>query len=319
MLPNLAVNVGPPRGQREPGCQIRVPDRGLQLRSLVTSSQTVELSLQDTDIPAPGPDQVVLRVEAAPINPSDLGLLFAGATWPRSPPPARRTARSSQRRSRPGPSGRAGRPGSASRCRSATRAPAPSSRPGLAEPRRPCWARRSRVAGGAMYAQYRVVNAAACLQLPDGATASDGAVVVRQPADRAGHGRDDAAGGPHRPGAHRRRVQPGPDAEPALPRGADPAGEHRPQPAQADLLRAAGATWVCDSSLADVHGRPDRGADGHPGHPGVRRHRRRPAGQPDPRLHGGGGQRPAPSTAATGRRCTSRCTSTAAWTAARPS
>jgi NADPH:quinone reductase len=57
----------------------QVPEQGLQLRSLVTASQTVELSLQDTDVPAPGPDQVIVRVEAAPINPSDLGLLFAGA------------------------------------------------------------------------------------------------------------------------------------------------------------------------------------------------------------------------------------------------
>jgi NADPH:quinone reductase-like Zn-dependent oxidoreductase len=46
---------------------------------LVTTSQTVELSLEDVDVPTPEPHEVVVRVEAAPINPSDLGLLFAGA------------------------------------------------------------------------------------------------------------------------------------------------------------------------------------------------------------------------------------------------
>ena len=57
----------------------QVPEHGLQLRTLVTASQTVELSLADVDVAAPEPHQVVIRVEAAPINPSDLGLLFAGA------------------------------------------------------------------------------------------------------------------------------------------------------------------------------------------------------------------------------------------------
>jgi NADPH2:quinone reductase len=62
----------------------QVPRRALQLRSLVTASQTVELSLEDVDVPAPKPDQVVVRVEAAPINPSDLGLLLAGADTTRA-------------------------------------------------------------------------------------------------------------------------------------------------------------------------------------------------------------------------------------------
>src|SRR2546428_11727233 len=57
----------------------QVPATGLQLRTLVTDAQTVELSLAEAEVPAPGPDQVIIRVEAAPINPSDLGLLLAGA------------------------------------------------------------------------------------------------------------------------------------------------------------------------------------------------------------------------------------------------
>ncbi len=49
---------------------------GLELRSLIKSSGELEISLQQVAIPAPGPDEVVVRIEAAPINPSDLGLLL---------------------------------------------------------------------------------------------------------------------------------------------------------------------------------------------------------------------------------------------------
>ncbi len=51
----------------------------LQLRSLVKSSGDLELSLARVPVPEPGPDEVLIRVEAAPINPSDLGLLFGAA------------------------------------------------------------------------------------------------------------------------------------------------------------------------------------------------------------------------------------------------
>ena len=51
----------------------------LELRSLVTPEGELKLSLEDTSIPAPGPDELLVRVEAAPINPSDLGLLLGPA------------------------------------------------------------------------------------------------------------------------------------------------------------------------------------------------------------------------------------------------
>ncbi len=56
-----------------------LPASGLQLRSVVTSAGTLELSLVDVPTPTPKDDEVVIRVEAAPINPSDLRLLIAGA------------------------------------------------------------------------------------------------------------------------------------------------------------------------------------------------------------------------------------------------
>ena len=52
---------------------------GLQLRSLVKSSGELELSLALVPTPEPAADEVIIRVEATPINPSDLGLLFGAA------------------------------------------------------------------------------------------------------------------------------------------------------------------------------------------------------------------------------------------------
>ena len=56
-----------------------VPRDGLQLRSLVKDNGELELSLARVPTPEPAADEVVVRVEAAPINPSDLGLLFGAA------------------------------------------------------------------------------------------------------------------------------------------------------------------------------------------------------------------------------------------------
>ena len=51
----------------------------LQLRSLVTSDNTLEVALHEAQIPQPAADEVVVRVEAAPVNPSDLGVMFGPA------------------------------------------------------------------------------------------------------------------------------------------------------------------------------------------------------------------------------------------------
>src|SRR6185312_6138052 len=52
---------------------------GLQLRSTVKPEGLLELSLEEVPTPSPKTDEVVVRVEATPINPSDLGLLLAAA------------------------------------------------------------------------------------------------------------------------------------------------------------------------------------------------------------------------------------------------
>jgi NADPH:quinone reductase-like Zn-dependent oxidoreductase len=52
---------------------------GLQLRSTVKSSGELEITLVDEVFPAPASDEVLIRVEATPINPSDQGLLLGAA------------------------------------------------------------------------------------------------------------------------------------------------------------------------------------------------------------------------------------------------
>jgi NADPH2:quinone reductase len=151
-----------------------IPATAWQLRSLVKADQTLELFLEAVEVPEPGPGDVVVRVEATPINPSDLGLLLAGAdvTAAVSSGPADRPVvtapipdaamRALQARvGVPMPVGNEG---------AGTVVAAGSSAAAQALLGKPVG-----VAGGAMYAQYRCVDASLCLELPEGTTAIDGA------------------------------------------------------------------------------------------------------------------------------------------------
>ncbi len=55
------------------------PVSGLQLRSKVSADAELEISIIEVETPPPGADEVLVRIDAAPINPSDLGLLFGMA------------------------------------------------------------------------------------------------------------------------------------------------------------------------------------------------------------------------------------------------
>ena len=50
-----------------------------QLVSTLTSEGKLELSIVSVDRPEPTDDEVLIRVEASPINPSDLGAMFGPA------------------------------------------------------------------------------------------------------------------------------------------------------------------------------------------------------------------------------------------------
>src|ERR1700739_3615640 len=151
-----------------------LPDIAVELRSLVTSGGTLELSLREVPVPAPGANEVLVRVEASPINPSDLGLLIASAdmatatvtgTLERpvvtaSVPKATLGALSA-RLDKSLPVGNEG----AGTVVAAGESSAAQALVG----------KTVAIAGGAMYTQYRAVDASACLVLPEGTTARDGA------------------------------------------------------------------------------------------------------------------------------------------------
>ena len=50
-----------------------------QIRSLITKEAKLELSIQESEVPEPKDDEVIIKIEASPINPSDLGLLLGPA------------------------------------------------------------------------------------------------------------------------------------------------------------------------------------------------------------------------------------------------
>ena len=56
-----------------------MPVIGRELRSTANSDGTLSLNLVDVTLDDPADDEIIVRVEAAPINPSDLGLLLGPA------------------------------------------------------------------------------------------------------------------------------------------------------------------------------------------------------------------------------------------------
>jgi len=147
---------------------------GLQLRSLVKPDGELELSLISVETPAPAPDEVVVRIEATPINPSDIGLLFGAADigtakvagTPASPVV---TARVPERlmksmAARVGQSLPVGNEGAGVVVAAGASAPAQA-----------LLGKTVAVLGGAMYAQYRTIKADQCLVLPEGTLPAEGA------------------------------------------------------------------------------------------------------------------------------------------------
>ncbi len=150
------------------------PATALQLRSTVTKNGKLELSLVDVDVPKPGPDEVLVRVEAAPINPSDLGLLLGMADIS--------TAKASGTATRPVvtatvPPGLL--KGMAARFDQSL--PVGNEGAGVvvaageSDASQALLGKTVAIIGGATYSQYRCVNTRMCLLLPDGTTPREGA------------------------------------------------------------------------------------------------------------------------------------------------
>jgi len=147
---------------------------GLQLRSTVKKEGTLELTLVNTPTPDPKPDEVVVRVDASPINPSDLGLLLGAAdmsTAKASGTPANPVVTASiapnvmkMMAGRVDQSLPVGNEGAGVVVAA-----------GTSEAAQKLVGKTVAILGGAMYSQYRVIKAAQCLLLHPGTTPAEGA------------------------------------------------------------------------------------------------------------------------------------------------
>lgn len=147
---------------------------GLQMRSTIKQDGTLELSLVEVPTPAPAADEVIVRVEASPLNPSDLGLLFGGADMttaeasgtPENPMVTANVAAAvmTAMAGRIGQSLPVGNEG-AGVVIQAGDSPAAQALSG----------KTVAILGGSMYSQYRCIKAAQCLVLPPGTTPAEGA------------------------------------------------------------------------------------------------------------------------------------------------
>jgi NADPH:quinone reductase-like Zn-dependent oxidoreductase len=147
---------------------------GLQLRSLIKSDGELEISLQSVPTPEPADDEVVVRIEASPINPSDLGLLTGPADLSTAkvsgskelpvitanvPQSALKAMAGRLDQSMP-----VGNEGAGVVIKS-----------GSSEAAKALMGKTVAMIGGAMYSQYRTIKASDCMALPAGATVADGA------------------------------------------------------------------------------------------------------------------------------------------------
>ncbi len=149
-------------------------DTYLQLQSLAKPSGDLEVSLARVPMTDPGPDEVVVRVEASPLNPSDLGLLFGAAdmTTVRSTGTADSPAVTAKipeallraMSGRIGQSLPVGNEGAGVVVRT-----------GSSDAAKALMGKTVAMLGGAMYAQFRTLKVAQCLPLPDGTKPSEGA------------------------------------------------------------------------------------------------------------------------------------------------
>jgi NADPH:quinone reductase-like Zn-dependent oxidoreductase len=147
---------------------------GLQLRSLIKKSGELEISLVNVPIPEPKEDEIVVRVEASPINPSDLGLLTGAAdmttakvSGTKESPVITATVPAAGMRAMAGrldESMPVGNEGAGVVVKT-----------GSSDAAKALMGKMVAMIGGAMYAQYRCIKARDVLALPAGTTAAEGA------------------------------------------------------------------------------------------------------------------------------------------------
>ena len=223
------------------------PTQGLQLTSTVHDNGTLHIGVQHQTLAQPAHDEVVIEVQATPLNPSDIGLLCGAADMSTAVNQPGQRAISAQipERAMPAMAGRmnqvlpVGNEG-AGRVIAA----------GNSEAAQALMGKTVAVLAGGMYAQYRTVKAGDCLLLPDGITPAQGASCFVNPLTalgfvetmkREGHTAMVHTAAASNLGQMLNKI--------CLADGIDLVNIVR-QPAQAELLRGLGARYVCDSSAA---------------------------------------------------------------------
>jgi NADPH:quinone reductase len=215
----------------------------LTLHSLIDQTGLLTLSLGETEQPSPGPDEVVIKVEATPINPSDLGALIAGVDLASLTSSGDVTVGQlaaddlNAVAARIGVSMPVGNEAGGTVVQAGT-SPAAQALLGKVVG----------VAGGAMYTQFRAVPAAACIVMPDGVTPEQAASCFVNPLTALGmvdtmrHDGHTAlvhTAAASNLGQMLNRI--------CLADGVGLVNVVR-KPEQASLLRSQGAQYVCDSS-----------------------------------------------------------------------
>ncbi|HSX54210.1 MAG TPA: zinc-binding dehydrogenase [Sphingomonas sp.] len=223
-----------------------IPATARQLFSTVTEDGQLELSLRDVPVPTPAGDEVLVRIDATPINPSDLAVLLSAAdsnaftatangATAAIPEAARRTL--APRTGKPLPIGNEG----AGTVVAAGDDPAAQALIG----------KTVAAAGGAFYAQYRLLRARDLAPLPDGVTAEEGASSFVNPMTALGMvgtmRREGYTGLVHTAAASNLGQM---LVKLTTSEGVPLVNIVRSQ-AQVDLLRELGATHVVDSSAPD--------------------------------------------------------------------
>ena len=221
-----------------------------ELRSTIKSGGTLEIMLAEVPIPEAKDNQVVVRIDAAPVNPSDLGLLFGAADMSTAKisgsaesamvmadiPEAMMKAMAG-RLDQSLPVGNEGA--------------GVVVKAGSSELAQALMGKTVAVIGGAMYAQYRAVRVDQCLALPEGVTAADGASWFVNPMTAQGMVETMRMEG-HKALVHTAAASNLGQMlnKICLQDGVDLVNIVR-KPDQVEILKALGAKYVCNSSSPD--------------------------------------------------------------------
>ena len=227
-----------------------LPRTQLQLHSLVTPEGELHLSLAETPLAAPGSDEVVIRVEASPINPSDLGGLFAGANWAEFESVGTPAAPALRGRV-PAASMPALRPRIGERLVVGNESAGVVVATGDSPEAQALLGKTVALNGGEMYQQFRTLKAKHCLVLRDGDRPADGASSFVNPLTSQamvevmrmeGHKALVHTAAASNLGQMLNRI--------CIADGVDLVNVVR-RPEQVAMLRAQGAKWVVDTSAPD--------------------------------------------------------------------